>query len=338
MHAVAYSLLSYLTAWMKVYYPVEFMTALLTAKSDNPAKLSVIITECQRLGIKVLPPKINESAMTFKAKPEEKEILFGFGGVKGIGESVIEKIITNQPYSSFNDFLLKIQDKTATIALIKAGAFTRTKKMELMKKYAASQFELKEYKPVQTLPTKMKLLNDWDIDTDQYKVGKKVDKEAVLQVYNQKKKEKFDEEQKTKYDSYMLEFEQKYIKDENLWEYESLSMFLTNNPFQEGMQILNKSWSETASGDKTVVLCIISDVKRKKDKRNNQFAYLDLITTDGIIEATIWSRQFKDYFNLIEKGSCLAILGRREEDHLFVEAVKPYKEWLAQMKKRRKIS
>ena len=56
MHAVAYSLLSYLTAWMKVYYPVQFMTALLTAKSDNTPKLSTIITDCQRMGIKVLTP------------------------------------------------------------------------------------------------------------------------------------------------------------------------------------------------------------------------------------------------------------------------------------------
>ena len=96
MHAVAYSLLSYLTAWMKVYYPVEFMTALLTAKSDNTSKLSVIITDCHRMGIKVLPPKINESEFSFKAKPETKEILFGFGAVKGIGESVITKIIENQ--------------------------------------------------------------------------------------------------------------------------------------------------------------------------------------------------------------------------------------------------
>lgn len=108
-HAVAYSLLAYLTSWLKTFYPVEFLTAVLTAKSGNTAKLSVIINECHRLNIKVLPPKINESTLTFKAKPESKEILFGFGAVKGIGESVITKIIENQPYSSFNDYISKFQ-------------------------------------------------------------------------------------------------------------------------------------------------------------------------------------------------------------------------------------
>jgi len=112
-HAVAYSLLSYLTAWLKVYYPVEFMTALLTAKSDRTEKLSSIINDCHRLDVKVLPPKINESSDSFTAHPEKKEILFGFSAVKGIGSSIIAKIIESQPYVSFDDFLEKIQDKTA---------------------------------------------------------------------------------------------------------------------------------------------------------------------------------------------------------------------------------
>lgn len=337
MHAVAYSLLSYLTAWMKVYYPVEFMTALLTAKSDNTSKLSVIITDCHRMGIKVLPPKINESEFSFKAKPETKEILFGFGAVKGIGESVITKIIENQPYSSFDDYLSKIQDKAATIALIKAGAFPTSNKMKLMRKYAALSYDKKEYKPVQSYGTKAKLLLNWDINVDDYKAGKKVDKEAVLQLYNAKRKEKFDQVQEVKYKAYMTEFQQKYARDQFLWEYESLSMFLTENPLQEGVDLINANWDDVPNGEKTVVLCVISDIKRKKDKNNNPFAYLDLITSDRIIEATIWSRQLKEYFDLISKGKCLAILGRKEDDHLFVERVKPYTVWLEKIKRTKSV-
>ena len=335
-HAVAYSLLSYLTAWLKVYYPVQFMTALLTAKSDNTSKLSVIITDCNRMGIKVLPPKINESALSFKAKPESKEILFGFGAVKGIGESVITKIIENQPYSSFNDYISKIPDKAATIALIKAGAFPTSNKMKLMKKYAALSYERKEYKPVQSYGTKAKLLLEWDINVDDYKIGKKVDKETVLQLYNAKRKEKFDKEQEEKYKAYMEDFQQKYAKDQFLWEYESLSMFLTDNPLQEGVDLINSNWDDVPNGE-TVVLCVISDIKRKKDKNNNPFAYLDLITSDRIIEATIWSRQLKEYFDLISKGKCLAILGRKEDDHLFVEKVKPYTVWLEKIKRTKSV-
>ena len=72
----------------------------------------------------------------------------------------------------------------------------------------------------------------------------------------------------------------------------------------------------------------------KKDKNGNQFAYLDLYTPYGIIEATIWSSQLKEYSDYIKKGSCLAILGRKREEHFFVEKIKTYNMWLEQMRKK----
>lgn len=332
-HAVAYSLLSYLTAWLKVYYPVQFMTALLTAKSDRTEKLSAIINDCHRMGIKVLSPKINESKFSFTAIPEKNEILFGFGAVKGIGESVISKIIENQPYSSFDDYLSKIQDKTATIALIKANAFPTKNRMKLMQRYAKSLFPVKEYKPVTSLPTKQKLMLDWDINADDFKIGKKTDKEAVLALYNQKRKVQFDEEQKVKYQVFMDNFRKDYATDEFLWELQSLSMFVTYNPLEEAYNLIGSGWDDVPDGNKAVVPCVIVDIKRKKDKHNNQFAYLDLCINNRIVEATIWSRQLKDYAELITKGSCLCILGRKENDHLFVEKVKPYQVWLDKIKR-----
>ena len=336
MHAVAYSLLSYLCAWMKVYHPVDFMTALLTAKSDKTEKLSAIINDCHRMGIKVLPPKINESRQSFTGNPEKKEILFGFGAVKGIGDSVITKIIENQPYKSFKDFVDKIQDKTATIALIKANAFPTNDRMTLMKKYANMLYEPRTYKEVATLPSRTKLLVDWNINVDDYKVGKKVDKEVVLKLYNDIRRKEFDEKEKERYKAFMNEFYLKYAQDQELWEFQSLSMFITNSPIEEGYEITQTYWDDVANGDKAVIFAIIADVKRKKDKNNNQFAYLDLCINDRILEATIWSKQLKDYSELITKGSCIAILGRKEDDHLFVEKVKPYKQWLSDIKSRRK--
>lgn len=333
-HAVAYSLLSYLTAWLKVYYPVEFMTALLTAKSDRTEKLSAIINDCNRIGIKVLPPHINKSKLTFTAFPKNNEILFGFGAVKGIGESVIGKIIECQPYSSFDDFLGKVQDKTATIALIKAGAFPCGDKMKLMQRYAKSLFVCKEYKPVVSIPTKAKLLLDWNIDVEQFKVGKKIDKDAVLNIYNQKRKHQFDEEQKLKYKAFMNDFRLQYAQDEFMWEFQSLSMFVTDNPLKEAYEIIGCEWDDIPNGNKAVVPCVIVDIKRKKDKNNNQFAYIDLCTNNKIVEGTIWSKQLREYYELIEKGSCVCILGRKEEDHLFVEKVKSYNQWIADIRKK----
>lgn len=332
-HAVAYSLLSYLTAWLKVYYPVQFMTALLTAKSDRTEKLSVIINDCNRMDIQVLPPKINEAKQSFTGNPSKREILFGFGAVKGIGESVISKIIENQPYSSFDDYVNKVQDKIATIALIKANAFPTKDRMKLMQRYAKSLYTEKEYKPVSSLPTKAKLLLDWDIDTSNYMIGKKVDKERVLSIYNQKRKEVFDMEQNQKYKSFMEDFKHKYAEDEFLWEFQSLSMFITHNPLKDAYDLIGTEWDDVISGNKAVVPCVIVDIKRKKDKNNNQFAYLDLCINDRILEATIWSKQLKEYAELINKGSCICILGRKEDEHLFVEKVKPYQVWLNKIKK-----
>lgn len=335
-HAVAYSLLSYLTAWLKVYYSVQFMTALLTAKSDRTEKLSSIINDCNRIKIKVLPPKINESKLMFTAIPEKNEILFGFSAVKGIGESVIAKILEGQPYESFDNFLEKIQDKTATIALIKAGAFPTTDKIKLMQRYAKSLFPAKEYKPVASLPTKVKLLTEWDIDVEKYKVGKKVDKETVLDIYNNKRKVKHDEEQKIKYQAFMNSFRNQYATDPLMWEFHSLSMFITENPLKEAYDIIGQEWDDVPSGNKAVVPCVIVDIKRKKDKNNNQFAYIDLCTNNQIIEGTIWSKQLKEYYDLIDKGNCVCILGRKEDNHLFVEKVKSYNQWLEDVKRKKK--
>ena len=291
------------------------------------------------MGIKVLPPQINKSDFSFVANPSKNEILFGFNAVKGIGEAVITKIIDNQPYRSFDDYLSKIQDKTATIALIKAGAFPTNSKMKLMQRYAKSLYNGKEYKSVSSLPTKTKLLLDWDINIDDYKVGKKTDKEAVLTLYNAKRKEKFDAEQSVKYKAFMEEFRKQYATDEFLWEFQSLSMFITYNPLQEAYDLIGTEWDEVPNGNKAVVPCVIVDIKRKKDRNNNPFAYLDLCINNQIVEATIWSRQLKEYSDLIKKGSCISILGRKEDNHLFVEKVKPYDVWLEKIKKmQRKVS
>ena len=103
-----------------------------------------------------------------------------------------------------------MQDKTATIALIKANAFPTKNRMKLMQRYAKSLFTYSEYRPVTTLPTKSKLLLEWDIDTTQYMIGRKVDKERVIELYNAKKKAKFDEEQERKFNRHMAEFKCKY--------------------------------------------------------------------------------------------------------------------------------
>ena len=131
----------------------------------------------------------------------------------------------------------------------------------------------------------------------------------------------------------MSDFYEKYAKDEYLWEFETLSMFLTKDPLVEANKYIKVQWDEISDDEKCVVCCVIVDVKRKKDKNGNTFAYLDLYTPTGIIEATIWSKQLKQYADLIKKGKCISILGRkREGNHFFVEEMKTYNQWLEDRK------
>jgi DNA polymerase-3 subunit alpha len=128
-HAAAYGLVSYWTAYLKANYPAEYMAALLTSVGDNKDKSAVYLSECRRLGIKVLPPDVNESGQRFAAVGDA--IRFGMGAVRNVGANVVESIIKTREekgkYSSFTDFLDKSElvacNKRVLESLIKAGAF-----------------------------------------------------------------------------------------------------------------------------------------------------------------------------------------------------------------------
>jgi DNA polymerase III subunit alpha len=103
-HAVSYSLLSYWTAWLKVHYPAEFLTAVLaTVDKDSVPKFAA---EARRFGYQVLPPDVNLSSETFTT--EGTAIRYGLGNLKGVGEKAVEVIMANRPYSSFDDFAQKM--------------------------------------------------------------------------------------------------------------------------------------------------------------------------------------------------------------------------------------
>ena len=128
-HAAAYGLISYWTAYLKANFRAEYMAALLTSVGDNKDKSAVYLAECRRLGIKVLPPDVNESALRFSAVGTD--IRFGLGAVRNVGANVVESIIKTRKekgaYTSFTDFMDKSElvacNKRVIESLIKAGAF-----------------------------------------------------------------------------------------------------------------------------------------------------------------------------------------------------------------------
>ena len=111
-HAVAYSMLSYYTAWLKNYYPLEFMFSILKNENDKDARTEYLI-EAKRLGLKVLLPHINESEMYFSL--QGNAIRFGLAEIKFISDSIANKIMEKRPYTSYSDFIEKASKKGSGI-------------------------------------------------------------------------------------------------------------------------------------------------------------------------------------------------------------------------------
>jgi DNA polymerase-3 subunit alpha len=128
-HSAGYGLLSFWTAYLKANYPTEYMAALLTSVRDDKDKSALYLNECRRMGIKVLPPDVNESDSEYT--PRGVDIRFGLTAIRNVGENVVASIISNQigkgKYQSFGDFLTKVDalvcNKKTIESLIKAGAF-----------------------------------------------------------------------------------------------------------------------------------------------------------------------------------------------------------------------
>jgi DNA polymerase-3 subunit alpha len=128
-HSAGYGLVSYWTAYLKANYPAEYMAALLTSVKDDKDKSAVYLNECRRMGIKVLPPDVNESDVDFTAIGTD--IRFGLAAVRNVGVNVVESLKVSRAakgrFSSFGDFLAKVDvqvcNKRVIESLIKAGAF-----------------------------------------------------------------------------------------------------------------------------------------------------------------------------------------------------------------------
>jgi DNA polymerase-3 subunit alpha len=128
-HSAAYGLVSYWTAYLKANYPAEYMAAVLTSVGDDKDKSALYLSESRRMGIKVLPPDVNESVATFAAVG--KDVRFGLAAIRNVGINVVEAIIAARKskgaFTGFSDFLRKVPlvvcNKRVIESLIKAGAF-----------------------------------------------------------------------------------------------------------------------------------------------------------------------------------------------------------------------
>lgn len=340
-HGLATGLDMLYGAYLKSHYPCEYYTVCLNTYKEKHSKVSLLISEMKYFGIKLLPPNVNKSKEDFSAS--NGNILYGLAGIVGVGNVFAETIINereaNGAFKNLEDFINRTNPtKSQMVALIKSGAIPTKNKKNLLIKYFKSQYETSVFKPVATLPTKMKLLTEWDIDVEEYKVGKKVDKETVLDIYNKKRKEKFDAEQKDKYQKYIDECTDKYLSSEDMWEFETIQTFLSDSdPFEKAYAIL-QDFSEVEIGEKCVIVGVISKVQKKKTKTGQQFAYVNIYSNDGLIEIILWANTLQKFQDLIVKGQKIAVLGKKDgDDKIIADKLKSYDQWLADVTKKRYI-
>lgn len=340
-HSYSYAVLCFETAWFKAHYPTYFFKALFNQNKDKAGAINKYILDARYFDVNVMPPNINHSGMNFTV--DNNKVLFGLSAIGGIGESLSKQIIeereNNGIYKSFDDLITRLSlGKASVIALIKSGAIPCKNKREKLVSYLKSQYQPLIFTEVQSLPTYKKLEEDWNIDLKKYIVpssGKRIvyDKEALLTEYNRLKKKQFDENQKVRFQKY-IEDNKKYLEDEQFWEFQTLQVFINDNPFDAAYTFLTP-FEDVPDGEKCTLVGIIAKVQKKKDKNGKQFAYINIYSSFGLVEGIVWHSQLKEYEDLVKKGQQVAILCKKDsEEKVIVEKLKPYSKWLEYVRKK----
>lgn len=340
-HSYSYAVLCFETAWFKAHYPTYFFKALFNQNKDKAGAINKYILDARYFNVDIMPPNINHSGMNFTV--DKDKVLFGLSAIGGIGESLSKQIIeereNNGIYKSFDDLIQRLSlGKASVIALIKSGAIPCKNKREKLISYLKSEYQPSKFSGVQSLPTYKKLEEDWNIDLKKYVIpssGKRIvyDKEALLIEYNRLKKIQFEENQKVRFQKY-IDDNKKYLEDEQFWEFQTLQVFINDNPFDAAYTFLTP-FEDIPDGEKCTLVGIIAKVQKKKDKNGKQFAYINIYSSFGLVEGIVWHSQLKEYEDLVKKGQQVAILCKKDsEEKVIVEKLKPYSKWLEYVRKK----
>ncbi len=311
-HAAAYAVVSYQTAYLKCYYPVEFMAALMTSVIDNGNKVSQYIMTSRQMGIEILPPDINEGERGFSVNGSS--IRYGLSAIKGLGGSVIETIVEERtkdgPFLSLKDFASRLSGKEVnkrTIeSFIKAGAFdsmpgTRKQKMMVY---------------VQIL--------------DGVAQEKKKNLEGQLSLFD------FAGEEQVKPVDETFPDVGEYPKEMLLgFEKEVLGIYVSGHPLEEYEGLWRKNITNTTmdfaideetdtvkakDGETAVVGGMVIGKVIKTTRTNSTMAFITLEDLYGTVEVIIFPRDYEKYRNLLSEDKKLFIRGK-----ITVEEDKPGK-------------
>ncbi len=316
-HAASYGMVAYWTAYMKANYPVEFMTALLSAESNDPEKVSSAINECRRVGIKVLPPDINESNIDFSIIKDKdshagKAIRFGLNAIKNVGNAAIEAILEARrdgAFLSFPDFLARADarrvNKKVLESLIKVGALSA---------YGARASLLASMESIRNKVTKPKGNSNQDglFSQDEIKKSMSPNFEIELNTVNE-----FNDEEIQSLERQLLGFS---LSAKPVGEVLGSLTHLASHKIQE---IFNEA-SDTQSEIK--IAAVITDVRVVVTKKTGaEMAFVKVVDDTGTINLVVFPRLFESTKDVWVDNRALLISGkidtRDDEVSLLVERI-----------------
>ncbi|HEY6426923.1 MAG TPA: DNA polymerase III subunit alpha, partial [Acidimicrobiales bacterium] len=313
-HSYGYGLVAYQTAWLKAHHPVEYMAALLTSVKDNKDKTAVYLAECRSMGIDVLVPDVNRSLAEFAPDRSEeggRAIVFGLASVRNVGESLVERIVTereaNGPFTDLFDFCQRVDpvvlNKRTMESLVKAGAFD-----SLGHPRQGTCLVLEEIVD-RTLVRRRE--QDMGITTlfaafeeDQADPGWGTTKVPIPDT-------DFDKGQRLAFEKEMLGL---YVSDHPLMGFEAALARHTDCSLSDMRD------DEAGLGDRSQVRSVggvVTDLRRSYTKKGDLMARFVLEDLQAAMEVFVFPKTMAEYGALIESDAIVVVKGRldtREED------------------------
>jgi DNA polymerase-3 subunit alpha len=303
-HSAGYGLVSYWTAYLKANYPAEYMAALLTSVRDDKDKSALYLNECRRMGIKVLPPDVNESQSDYT--PLGTDIRFGLTAIRNVGEGVVASIVTNRKvkgrYASFGDFLAKVDaqvcNKKTIESLIKAGAFDSLNhsRKGLVMIYLEAIDSISETKRAEAI-------GQFDLFASAGSVETTTHKGIELDIPN-------GEWEKMLLLSYEREMLGLYVSDHPLFGVEHILRAATDLTLSQ--------IADDGIGHEQVVTIggLITQIQRKVSRQGTSWAIVTVEDLEGAIDVMFFSKMYEQYAMTLAEDKVVVIRGRvdkREE-------------------------
>lgn len=302
-HAVAYAVLAFQTGYLKTYYPVEFMAALMTSVMGDAHQISKYIRNCRDMGISVLPPCINESQMKFSVS--DGKIRFGLLGIKGVGEGAIKAIIRAREekgapkdiFRFINNLEISEVNKKAVESLIKSGALDCLSPNRAA--HLAVYESLMESAQMNARKNLSGQISLFQLNTEEMDTGDTFSK--LPDVKN------FDKE-------ILLAMEK-----------ETLGVYITDHPLNRYADRIEKAVSVSSDdllkvsegedinihdGDVAVMAGMITGLKKLVTKNNRMMAFADMEDLYGTVEVVIFPNVFEKCSQLVSEDSFVAVIGK----------------------------